>query len=454
MFGNALFNPSNAPHTPGRRHSHLDVSLAPKVSQRRATSPVINLEGMSPGLGYMNGPTTPCFVTPTLGGFSGRRFSYDSPLQTFTALSSGGLPTLNRKAAKRAWATVNSKKWSKPFKMVMIMLLTSFAVTLFLLRKSKESSVPVEMRHVNPPPCNEHAGTCDALDAHQHGNPKEEFLGMVNQAEHFHELEEESNLWPNRWTAQDPNTNEETSGSQNSGTSDDSQVNVVEQEPIGLDEFPSKVMGYVESVKTFIGDKITGSEDNDGSEVQEDPIPVQDAALEVPVEQSVINPSHAHVLNGATSWHGNDHSHVVWPNQGFAQVPQANMPGPPQPAHIQQPQVGQSQLLHSHGQAPAPQQQYPNQGIPLQPAGHLRPRQPQVIGVPAHHMPQQQYAHPMPNAGQPLPPGVNPLRYNQYSQPHYNQNQGNIIGHNPQHHQNRWGQKLPPGVNPNHYRGL
>ncbi|CAL4130087.1 unnamed protein product [Meganyctiphanes norvegica] len=175
MFGNALFHPSNTP-SPGRRYSHLDVSLAPKISQRRSTAPFIDVAGMSPGLGTMMGdynggrPSTPCFVTPTLGGFSGRRFSYDSPMQTLTAFSRGGLPTVNRKAAKRAWARMNTKKWSRPCKMVTILLLITFAVTLFLVRKMKER--PLHMQHES---CNDDTGTCQVPDAHIHENdPKGE----------------------------------------------------------------------------------------------------------------------------------------------------------------------------------------------------------------------------------------------------------------------------------------
>lgn len=452
MFGNALFT-QNVHQTPGRRHSHLDVSLAPKLAQRRATSPVINVDGMSPGLGYMmNRPSTPCFVTPTLGGFSGRRFSYDSPLQTLTALSSGGLPTLNRKAAKRAWAKMSTKKWSRSWKIIMILLLTSFAVTLFLVRKSRESTVPVQTRDMNPPPCNEHAGTCDAWEAHLHeNNPKEEFMEMVTQAEHFHEVEE-GDLWVNRWTAQGNYASNEVSESQASEASDDLELNVVEQEPLGLNDLPSKVLDYVESVKSFIGDQIPGSDIDEGKAELEGVSPVQESSSEITAPRQ-----------------GNDHHSVPHPDarpmQGLAQGPSI----PQQPGHMQdpkkgvayglQPPVDPSQHLQHNGQASAPRQQY-HQGItPQHPTGHLRPSQPQVIGVPAHHMPQQPYAHPMPNAGQPLPPGVNPLRYNQHSQPHYNQhpqprynqhphnqNQG-IIGHN-------HGQRLPPGVNPHHYRGF
>jgi len=360
-------------------------------------------------------------------------------------------------------------------------------------------------------------------------------------------------LWANRWSDSDSlNVDEEAADIQ---TLPYSQDDLVEQEPIGSNNLPSEdaplEVPAVEESDLWVNRWSVGLDegtseieipaDSQVHVIEQEPIVSEILPSEVSaVEVTEINPSHVHVLNGATSWHENDHSHASWAMQNMAQLPNANavpqqplVPQQPtghmqastqglapnmlhqqvpqqQAGHMQapsqaavsnmlQPPPVQYQPMHLQGQAGVPQQnlnqvigngqaavpqQYPTQGIPhgqappphhqqyynqgmppQQPTGHLRPAQPQVIGVPAHHMPhQQQYAHPMPNSGQVLPPGVNPLRYNQYPQAHYNQqpqynqqsqynHQANIIGHNPPHQSNQ-GQKLPPGANPNHYRAL
>jgi len=536
MFGNALFNPSTTPSP--RRHSHLDVSIAPKLSQRRSTMPYIDVAGMSPGLGSMMGgyhnagrPSTPCFVTPTLGGFSGRRFSYDSPLQTLQALSSGGLPTVNRKAAKRAWAKMSTKKWTRSCKIVSILLLASFAVTLFLVRKMKESSVSLQQSS-----CNDETGTCEAWEAHHHeNNPKENFMELVSQNDHYHSLgEEPTNLWVNRWGDVD----EEISGtSQSSDTPNESEINIVEEEPLRLEDLPLKMMDYVESVKTFIGDKISGSDSdvesasdqpeeslNHPSESEQELAPVQQTQLmpemqmrssSIPSEAPIsTSPSHVHVLDGVTSYHGNTHHHAIMgaapePKQGLAPMKPAQInAGYQQPLSgaMQQPGLPQPPV----GQLPVPRSHVPSQmnGMPAMPSGHLRPQQgygvppapgmpqqyhgqpapgmpqqypapgmpqqypapgmpQQYHGHPAPGMPQQYHGHPAPGMpqqyhGQQAPghrvaPGINPTRYNQqYQQPQYRPTQGGIIGQKPPHYngyQNN-GQKLPPGVNPHRYLEL
>lgn len=501
MFGGAHGTPCYTPMSP-RRYSQFDVSIAPKIYQRRATLPVVDVTGMSPGLGNMCGynrdPSTPCFVTPTLGGFSGRRFSFDSPVQTLTALSSAGLPTLNRKAAKRAWAKISPRKWSRLFKITTILLLTGLAFMLFLFRKVKEDISVAPQGSCSSD--KEGAEHCGEWESHFHQNkPKEEFMELVSQTDPYHSLEsEEGDLWVNRWLVQDTMIDSQTS--ENLDTQNEVQNKVVEELEQNISNENSATVDDKLLSETLISSYVPTSSVND---------PFDLAILNSPSDSMDINPSHVlqghinsgftdlplkhnhkHVLNGVTSYHGNTHYHALpehemWEIHEFAPLKQNQI------------NQGLNQLIGSPHQSAVPQPEARN--LPVQ-----KMNGPTYNNIPNPNMQSQYYVHPVqdiqqqplymgPQPGRQSAPGIH--NYNQQQQihnhgPHIIGHNPHIIGHNPhnnayqnkhsqnkiigytsQHdgyqngykghigyntHQHNYQnlQRSPPGVNPNMYKGF
>lgn len=506
MFGNNHVSPCYTSMSP-RRYSQWDVSIAPKISQRRATMPVIDLTGMSPGLGNMMGgynrnpstpcfdPSTPCFVTPTLGGFSGRRFSFDSPLQTISALSSGGLPTLNRKAAKRAWAKMSTRSWSRSFKITAIIFLTCLAFMLFYFRKVKEdvgSDHSTSLRHAS---CNEDTGTCEAWEAHFHDNkPKEEFMALVSQNDHYHSLESEpGDLWVNRWLDQEVAMIDTSQTSESLDEQNESEVYVVEEPAVS----GAMDLNSASDEKLILESAYDAREDLSIKESPSDsqslnPSHVLQGHTDSGPTDIPLKHNHMHVLNGVTSYHGNTHYHAMpeqeWEMQKLAPVNQAQMnPGHHQLIDGSQHQPAVPQPPTGHLPVPKSNEQKVIYGMQPQPSNIYPDYVPPVQGMQQHqHMYAQYHLDMRPQPGQSGVPGTNNYNRHQiHNQGHISHNplnngyhsgfgQGKIIGHNtPQHngYQTRYnqgytgynsvqnngyqnGQRHPPGVNPNRYMGL
>nr|XP_045614533.1 uncharacterized protein LOC123768180 isoform X2 [Procambarus clarkii] len=179
--------------SPTRRHSMLDVSLAPKWRPRSASMSVVDVTKFSPqftsGTGLMTrrpSPTpctTPCFVSPRMA-FS-TQFAYDSPLQI---LSSGSPQALVKLKSK-----FGLKRLSRRWKIFLILVFSVLAGTLFLVRTLGDN---VQTKQNPEITCAEDDLNCLNGDT-SHGHPSfQRFLRAVSppsQPTHYHSLSEDLN---------------------------------------------------------------------------------------------------------------------------------------------------------------------------------------------------------------------------------------------------------------------
>ncbi|XP_063599746.1 putative uncharacterized protein DDB_G0271606 [Penaeus indicus] len=170
-----------------RRHSLLDVSLAPKWRHRSHSLGLVNVSGFSPGLSQMSTsgsqrtPATPCFVSPRMA-FS-TQFSYDSPIQILTSSSPGALTPA---AVSKLKGRCSMKRLSRRWKIVLIMFFTALGTGLFISRKMSE----ISSMHKSSCEDGEH-GEHGCETDHRHPGLAERFMDVVSidkVHEHFHTL--------------------------------------------------------------------------------------------------------------------------------------------------------------------------------------------------------------------------------------------------------------------------
>ncbi|XP_047486575.1 RNA polymerase II degradation factor 1-like [Penaeus chinensis] len=167
-----------------RRHSLLDVTLAPKWRHRSHSLSLVNVSGFSPGLSQMSTsgsqrtPATPCFVSPRMA-FS-TQFSYDSPIQILT---SSNPRILTPGMVSQLKGRFSMKRLSRRWKIVLIMFFTALGAGLFISRKMGEIS------SMNKSSCEDGGHGCEP--DHRHPGLAERFMDVVSidkVHEHIHTL--------------------------------------------------------------------------------------------------------------------------------------------------------------------------------------------------------------------------------------------------------------------------